>query len=270
MERAVLGLLFILLLVGVTLAVLLWVGTVFLQGYFYTEPNADAYWQGPAAGAAVMLFLLAWCVLNLSAEYGAQVPYDTLFRFSATEEMDSVPATKIWAVKKGVKDPIEFDRHRLDQTRYEYINPGTNERWRFLGVEAIVLQPREGEKMRFDRDKDAVSGSKEFISADGWGMGENNLGRPSIFRSGRFVMNLLLNGLHFALWFVCLWLLLRFQWSHALGLAFIMWLAMTVTVVPMLMIRCGEVAQEGATAAGARSAGKAFLARAAVSWGARE
>ena len=35
-------------------------------------------------------------------------------------------------------------------------------------------------------------------------------------------------------WFACLWLLLRFQWPHALGLAVVLWLACTLLLWPVL------------------------------------
>ena len=59
-------------------------------------------------------------------------------------------------------------------------------------------------------------------------------GIATAFRLGRFLVNMFLNFFHFCLWFICLWLLLRFQWSHALGLAFVMWIAMSLAVLPML------------------------------------
>jgi hypothetical protein len=244
--------LLILLVVGVTLAVLLWVATVFLQGYWYTEPSADAYWQAPAAAGALTLFLLVWCLLNVSASHDPNQilpyePYDTLFRFSAREEMASQPAKRIWSVKKGTSEPIPYDRRRIAQDKWEYRDQSERP-WRPLGVEAILIE-RDGQRMRFELDKSTDSGYASYVSSDGWVMPEYDLGRSTTFRVGRFVMNLLLNGLHLALWFVCLWLLLRFQWSHALGLAFVLWLVMTLLIVPMLMIRCGEVGREGATPA---------------------
>ena len=68
-------------------------------------------------------------------------------------------------------------------------------------------------------------------------MREDNLGQLSTFRWGVFLACAFLNFFHLALWFVCLWLLLRFQWSHALGLAVIFWLAMTVFGVPALLAK---------------------------------
>src|SRR5262249_34353995 len=48
-------------------------------------------------------------------------------------------------------------------------------------------------------------------------------GQVTRFRFGRFTLNFLLNAVFLGLWFVCLWLLLRFQWAPALGLALGFW-----------------------------------------------
>src|SRR5439155_8961007 len=68
-------------------------------------------------------------------------------------------------------------------------------------------------------------------------MTEDAIGRLSTTRWGLLWGNLFLNLIHFLLWFVCLWLLLRFQWSHALGLAVILWLIMTIFGVPALLAK---------------------------------
>src|SRR5262249_20272992 len=58
------------------------------------------------------------------------------------------------------------------------------------------------------------------------------------------LMNFLLNFLHFAVWFLCLWLILRFQWPHALGLSLVLWLIMTLTVLPMLVTKARDAGRE--------------------------
>jgi hypothetical protein len=259
----VLGLVIILLLAGMTLSVLLWIGTVFLQGYFYTEPNPNVYWQAPAAGSALTLFLLLWCLLNVSAAHPPgpvlpYEPYDTLFRFSAQDYLSSQPAKQIWSLKKNTKEPIPYERRRIGQDKYEY-RDAVNKPWSPVGVEAVLVEKGD-EKIRFDLDKTGASGSLRYVSDQGWAMPEYDLGQPSIFRWGRFLVNLFLNLFHLALWFACLWLLLRFQWVHALGLAVVLWLVMTLAVVPMLMIRCGEVARQGTPAASATASLPTFSA----------
>ena len=49
-------------LVGaVSLALLFWVGAMFLQGYLYTQPSQHLHWQAPAAALAVAVFVTLWC-----------------------------------------------------------------------------------------------------------------------------------------------------------------------------------------------------------------
>src|SRR5207253_1619500 len=77
-------------------------------------------------------------------------------------------------------------------------------------------------------------------------MTEDYLGTLSSKRWGRLLGNLLLNAVHFAVWFFCLWLLVRFQWTHALGLAFVLWLALTIVIMPMLFRSAEDAARKKA------------------------
>jgi hypothetical protein len=72
------------------------------------------------------------------------------------------------------------------------------------------------------------------------------LGVLSVFRWGLFLGNLFLNALFLGVCFVCLWLILRFQWTHALGFAAVLWLALSLAVVPMLLAKTQEVARQRA------------------------
>jgi hypothetical protein len=55
-------------------------------------------------------------------------------------------------------------------------------------------------------------------------------------------LNLFFNFGHLIVWFLGLWLLLRFQWGHALGFAVVAWLVMTLTILPMLLSYAGAAA----------------------------
>jgi len=39
-------------------------GTVFIQGYIYSEPVEQVYWRAPAAALIVALFVAFWCSLD--------------------------------------------------------------------------------------------------------------------------------------------------------------------------------------------------------------
>jgi hypothetical protein len=255
----VLGVWVTVLIVGVTLLVLLWGGGTFLQAYFYTEPSAGLFWRAPAAAAALTLFYALWCLLDYSAE-GARpgyLPYDTIFRFSADEAKGTKPVERLWAVKKtGPKEEkVRYKRFpelssggRGGYRYYQELADGTKGRpWSPTGVVALLV-PEEGEEIRYELVK-SDSVYRRFVSPDGWTIIEYDdgpTGQPTAFRTGLWLVNLLLNLVHLGLWFVCLWLLMRFQWGHALGLGFVMWLVMTLLVVPMMLVQAGDAAREAA------------------------
>ena len=243
-------LLLIFVLIAMSLTVLLWVGTLFLQGYYYTEPTAGIAWQAPAAGAALALFLTLWCVLlvNNPGTGPSDLPYDTLFRFSPKVEMFDKPVKDLWAVKKEEKEPVHYklDKRPVGgQVRNEYVDELSGRPWNPSGVEAIVIK-KDGADIRFNPiPEEKGTGYREFVSDDGWVMRQfaqsGPTGEPYTFRWSRFLMNLFLNFFHLALWFVCLWLVLRFQWPHALGLALALWLVMTLAVLPMVLEQAAAV-----------------------------
>src|SRR5205085_1572378 len=118
-----------------------WAGTFFFQGYIYTEPTAGLYWQAPAAGAAVGAFIALWCLVVVYSDKASptDIPYDTLFRFSPEVAMFDSPVKQLWAIKGG--KPIEYQRERLDQTRYRYKAKSYDGRpWSSDRVEAIELE----------------------------------------------------------------------------------------------------------------------------------
>jgi hypothetical protein len=252
-ERIVFTLLLILIVVGISLGVGLFVVGLFVQGYIYTEPSPKLTWGAPVAGAILFFFYSLWCLLVVySAATPGDIPYDVAWRFSPRVDMFSTPAKDVWAVRKGGKQEHyvakKFVRGYGVPAGYEYRSADTDRPWNGTGVEAIILRPNDQE-LRFDRvpEKQREQGAyQEFVSSDGWRMTEYDSGPtgiPSRYRTDRFLANLLLNFLHLGLWFVCLWLLMRFLWSHALVGAFVLWLVSTLIVLPMLLSYAAEVSQ---------------------------
>jgi hypothetical protein len=225
------------------------VGALFLQGYIYTEPSAELFWQAPAAGGVMMVFFMLWGILIVNAEGASprDIPYDTVFRFSPrVDRFPEEPAKEIWAVyKDGTEKP--YTRERRGQTNWRYVDTKVSppRPWRDDGVTGVKLVI-DNEPLHFKRVQGTGGSYSEYVSDNGWIMkeyGDGPTGNPSMFRWGRFLMNLALNFGHFLAWWLCLWLLLRFQWSHALGLGFILWLVFTLSVLPMLLNYAAEVAQ---------------------------
>jgi hypothetical protein len=249
----VLTLLLILLIVGFCIGVGLFVGGLFLQGYIYTEPSPHLRWGAPVAGAVLFSFFTLWCLIVVFMRSApGDIPFDALHRFSPREDLVRDPVKDLWAVRKGGK----MDHYQLRKTPKfrgavgtEYVKAGTTTPWNGAGVEAIIIRPEDGNEVRFEAEPEGRREDytyRRFISDNGWVMQEYDSGPtgiPSRFLIGRFLGNLFLNGLHFLLWFLCLWLLMRFWWSHALGLAFVIWIAFTLMVVPMLLSYAADLSQ---------------------------
>jgi hypothetical protein len=226
----------VLLLLWAALAVLLYSGARLLQGSFYNEPVSDLYWRAPAAAAILTLFIGLWCLLDLNAPG----QYAAIHEFTPTDDRQFKELTAI--VRKDNKDQVVDYRLRTNergQSDYRETKPP----YRPLPShpEAIIVN-ENGTAVRFEPERDsgghfqiAQGQALRYRDAQGRIMSEDTVGRLSIFRWNRFLSNMALNGFHLLLWFACLWLLVRFQWTHALGLAVALWLATTLLILPMLL-----------------------------------
>lgn len=251
-------LLLTLLLTAVCLTVLLWAGTFFFQGYIYTEPSPGIFWQAPVAGILLTIGYTIW-TLSIAIPKGSSpqnLPYDALHRFSPKEEMtewEGKPAPKLWAIKVDRKktgddkdgERIEYNLVRDSQVKFHYEDAkGTHRPWQPSGVIAIELDKKDGSKMRFELTPTEQRDYRQFVSKDGWVIREYEegpTGLPVKFRWGRWFINLFFNFGHLVMWFVGLWLVLRFQWTHAIGFALILWLIATLIFLPMLLGYAGLV-----------------------------
>lgn len=234
-----------LLVIGVTVTVVLWAGTVFLHGFWYTEASTAINWQAPAAGAAITLFYFLWCLINANAEGAtrANVPYTTIFLFSNEVTKHPKPVERLVAIKKtGERD--RFKRTPVSQNTYEYRHESTGKPYSPIHGYVAIETEEGGKKVRYELVKGEEG--RRFVCEEGWAIREDGKGidgNPTSTRAGLVFVNWLINLLHYGVWFACLWLLLRFQLSHALGLAFVFWLVMTVFVVPLMLGQAGGVAQ---------------------------
>ena len=260
----------ILIITLVSLIVLLWGGTVFFQGYIYTEPSPGVFWQAPALAALLTFGYAIWC-LSVALSSGASttnIPINTIFRFTPKEDMEILrgrPAPKLWAIKADRKktgpdkdgESVAYVSERGRDTKFRYMSVD-RQPWHGEGVIAVEIQPTNDDpaKIRFNHvvteagRLDLVDSKRaqyrHFASDDGWEMTEYEegpTGLPVRFRWGRFFWNIVFNVAHLVAWFIGLWLLLRFQWLHALGLAAVMWLVMTLLILPMILGYAGQVSE---------------------------
>ncbi|HEV3144004.1 MAG TPA: hypothetical protein VGZ47_08990 [Gemmataceae bacterium] len=232
------------LVIAVALLVLCWTGTLLAQGYFYDSPVEKLYWRAPAAAGALTLFFAFWAWI----EYRWPNSTGTIFNF-VTEESQKVD--QFWSVRRSASNEEERILFKKNPGTNEY-RDANNRRWVRSSsgmMVAIVIEEKDKEGKVEEKRFDAEMSNGNFAPRKSSGMempvryfeeggsryiDETNPGEIIRDRKSRLVASLTLNIVHFAVWFVVLWLLLHFQWPHALGFAFVCWLAMTLAVVPYL------------------------------------
>jgi hypothetical protein len=259
----VLYLALLLLLTFLVLTALLWGGTRLVQGALYEEVQSDLYWRAPAAAGALTAYLGLWALLNYAAAGPgeADLPYDNLFNFT-TEKVSERPLPEFWTVRG--KMLVKYTRRDLagSPPRYEYKDPD-GRRWQAgQAQDGDTIMIKEGKDGEHEAYFKAVPGQGRYVEDGGRRyLDEENLGKVTTPRGGGSFLRVALNVLHFVVWFVCLWLLLRFQWPHALGLAAALWLVMTF-VAPYLFKEFVNVKAAKAAAAQTAHLGKEIPAQA--------
>jgi hypothetical protein len=244
-ESRVFTLVLILLIVGIVLAVSLFVGGLFVQGYVYTEPSPALRWGAPLAALALFIFYSAWCLaVAFTAPSDDESSYHILWQFSPTA-YQFPPLKEVWAVRKGdKKEPYVLKKVVVfrGQSRYEYRSALNERPWNNSDVQAIIVRPPDGTPdikytpvAEADRPRGAY---RQFVSKDGWVITESETGpspRPEKTYYTRLFLFLFLHMFHLGLWFACLWLLLRFQWAHALSGAVVLTITAALIMLPMLV-----------------------------------
>jgi hypothetical protein len=242
----------------VVLAALLWGGTRLAQGGLYEDPVTDLYWRAPAAAGTFTAFLALWCLLNYarSTPGESDLPFEGLFNFAS--EKTSEPVKEFSVVRSdGERKRYHLRIETGPPPRFSYLD-NTNRQWQSTQAretEAIIVK-EDGQEVRFKTDPQRNLWKEEGGQRV---MGFDIPGRIITLSPGRSVLSVVLNLVHLAVWFVCLWPLLRFQWPHALLGAAVVWLAMTF-VVPNIFAKIPRKTPSAATAqviSPAKSAGDA-------------
>lgn len=249
-----LTLIMILIVVTIGITTVLWAGTYYFQGYIYTEPSPGIAWQAPLGGVVMSFGFSIWC---LSVAFSARasttnLPINTIHRFSPIEEMVDRPIQRIWAIKKkgagqsADGERLAYETQRNSRGGFFYEDKITKRPWQPQDIIAIEIEKADGTKMRFDLVPAALGSYRSFASKDGWSMiefTEGPTGIPRKFNFALLIWNIVFNVFHLLGWFVVLFLLLRYQLMHALGLAIVLWAIMTLTMLPMLLGYAGQVAE---------------------------
>jgi hypothetical protein len=241
-EGFVFTLVLIVLVVFAVLSLLLAAWTLFFQGYIYSEPVAGIYWRAPAAGAALTLFLSLWIALDYRS---VEKPTDE-GRYRPLHELSAREIErydKLTAVLPPDRKKVQFAWQGN-----QYVTKG-GQRLPGRPLE-IIAADKEGQEHVFKPKTDEKTGNFK-VEENGRlryyeegnpnrYMEEDYPGLITIYHFSWLIMGLLLNFGFLVVWFLCFWLLLDFQWSHALGLAFGAWL-ISLFVLPMILTEAEKV-----------------------------
>src|SRR5262249_27175726 len=153
--------------------------------------------------------------------------YDAIHRFNPQVDMfpDGKPSPKLTAIRSDGTKTL-YKRITNDRLDSEYVDE-RNKPFSASGLVAFELE-RDGTVVKFDFVPTDEYEDTKFMSSDGWTIvsypesGPKH--SPYRWRSGYVFLNLLINLLHFGVWFVCLWLLLQFRFMEALGFGVVLWL----------------------------------------------
>lgn len=225
----------ILFVLAVVLSIILWAGSLWLQGWLYETPTERLYWRAPAVGVGMALFLAVWTIVDCRT--GGRVQPLQRTSMYDTKRYDTLKAV---LTPKGPEETFkrvgsadERLNYRLDGQRDGKALPARPERVIVDdGGAATAFEPERDGQGHF---KTQTGENLRYYDKSGRTMLEGELGEVSQFRWDLLLLNLLFNALHLGLWFAGLWLVLRFQWAHALGFAVCLWLAMTLFPVPMVL-----------------------------------
>jgi hypothetical protein len=228
-------------LLAFALVLLLWGGSMLLQGWLYQAPADRMPLRAAAGGVALAAFLTFWCLLD------ARNPgkYDTLFEFSPLEITDHDSFDSVMRKTNGSETVTRYHREPGGRGTTNDFMDDRGQHWRKNTSEAMAVEIRVKEKdkpepARFKANLDEKGNfPKEltqlrYTDADGRYMSADTLGRVYRRKTGVLFANIFLNAAHFLLWWAVFWLGMRFSIWHACGLSLVMWLFVMVALQPVL------------------------------------
>jgi hypothetical protein len=235
----------------------LWAGTLFLQAYLYSEPVSQIYWRAPAAALALALFLGFWCFLD----YRHPPDYNPTKVLVEGRDVKAPQVDKFYAVINDKE--VLYTRTTNSKGLPEYHQSNTGKIWSAAsadGMTKAVVIEEDGQRAQFNaeltpdgnfkKDQNGYvsyreEGGKRRVMTDAY------IGRLDVPHGWTTFLIVLLSLSHLLVWFLGLWLLLRFQWGHALGLAVVLWLVLSFSIMPMLFGKVENSAKEKAQIAAA-------------------
>jgi hypothetical protein len=209
------------------------------------------------AGTAITLVLVFWGFLHYRSVDPVARPggsFPDLYKFAPRDDRTYA---EIWGEQAGKKTRYRREKSATGQPEYR----DEAKKRMPARVDAIIVK-EDGQDVRFEAERDEKGNFKKatgqplrYLDPSGRAMSEEFPGEISLFRGGAFFGYVLLNLLQLAVWFAAFWLILRFQWSHALGLAVIFWAVATLVLMPMILGRVEIAARERKQPASASARG---------------
>ena len=247
-------------LVTLTLFGSFWGGSLIGQGYLYSQPAERLPLRAAVAALLVGGFLTLWCWIDRRAPG----KYDTFFEFAnyTARDIDNFEAVR-WqadpvAAAKGklelkknpdgstIESTAKFHRAPGGKSA-PFVQDGTNQPFKLndstMMTGALLAKVDDGAPVRFKADmkKDDRTGSMAYASEKRFTeergsryIKADQLGVVYIPSDSVVVLALLINAIHFAVWVVAFWPVLRFGVWHSVGFAAVFGLATMLLVMPLL------------------------------------
>ncbi len=211
----------------------------FIQASFYETVAKGLWWRALVAAAIVWLVGLIWpSLINLAGGARWPINFDDVV-FLRAADTPSVTFRELRVPDEETGREISYRRAVVGGTvqfRDEQNRPIPQT------PPVVIAVPEEGEATRWEvvRDKDGYidrsQGTAFYQNAEGRRIPESAFftGIEATSGYGQFFLTLFGDLVLFAAWFLTLWLVLQFQWPHALLIAlpsFFIWaLAMNFVV----------------------------------------
>jgi hypothetical protein len=215
--------------------------SLFLQAYLYNAPVEKIYLRALVGAVAVAIYLTGWTYINTRADRDNK--YGAIHEFKPTGTTDITKFEAIRRNRSKVETTLAYtkavgEKEFLGDVDKKPFRVNTSD---YITVAFLVKEEGKSEPTRFDAVLDGElmydaklekktfqeKGGPRLIEEDGIG----TIIAPS---GGVIFVAILLNVLQLVVWFLVFWFVMKFTWPHALGLATVLAVAITLVAMPLI------------------------------------
>jgi hypothetical protein len=211
-----------LIVIYIVLAIALYVLARFVHNLLYTDIPASLNWRAPAAAGVIWLVALGLPLL-LNQAITSKWPISFNDIFLAASARDTMEFKEFIVPGEGGRQ-ITYARKKNTRGLIEYQDP--EGRPLPASTQTLTGVTSDGEKITFQREVEKKtrvgieSTTVRYVNEEqNLVMLGGELGTISARSFGQFILSIFGALITLATWFLALWLLLLFQWPHALGLS---------------------------------------------------